>query len=707
MRLTLLFLLLSAVCFSQSKRVPLTVVSGDMSANIKKVISDPVVEVVELERSGSGDIKVTGWIDFKGKVLRVSAGTKITGFPTLANVVIEAGYNQQIFSSNTILVNASVTGSRVSVKWFGATGNGSTDDYATIMKAGETVIKNTSLPRTLYIPPGSYTYSQPLLFSNAGKFFSLNLIGEEGTHFTSAEYSTRLIYTGRDGFAIGYQRARSSLIKGLSIQGPFVPAHRTIAEQFATPYATYAAGVADNRYAPLQGIAIDPNPPASSETTGGSSAVNITECRIFGFTVGVGYSLNGQTYNAENCTIEKVSFENCKAAIAFGQAQIKNNYVRQIISWGGVHTMIDANTYGSLSGLRPTPAFIDGMNLAGGVNRIFNVNSNFTFAAQNIYAELLFEIGRIESPAPWSIKYSTFHFPDEASVPFFPEYHLNGTNGDFETCDFRVYDDKFNKRMILRGDQLAFTNCRFDRPPLEQLPLKEKHRVEYKNCYTGSGFDFGWSNNNTATGTYSFASLRTRGKTVYDMGASTQFMPLYSSMVVEFESTKMDDIIIPSNNHVAINKIGNELHLKLPPTEAARLRVNDYISEYENVNTVFNYESTVRDAFPVYGRIKSIETTGEIILVDVPKHISSVDRAFIYASREHRNSIEDGTVTITNNVNTPLAGDAVDAYPLIIQKGTIWKHLDQKYICTKSGYLNAAAQGKPASMQSQWMLTHQ
>jgi hypothetical protein len=693
---------------------------GDNTKIISGAILDPKINTILVD---TNNIRLNGTINFFGKVLKVEQGATITGTYTLQNAVIDAGYQQKIFSADAAIVNATVTGSMVSVRWFGATGDGVTDDYEAIQRAIDAVIQNKLLPRDLYFPKGIYKISRPLFASNWNgydyQFFSLNLIGESNTHFTSSEYNTRIVYSGNE-FAIGYQRARSSEIRGLSIEGIFNPQFGGYANQFRVTYNSFANGVRDTRHSPLTGIAVDPVENGSgteytqisdrypsmldkyrgSGTRGGSSAVNVKECRIFGFTVGIGYSLNGATLNAENCHAEKVAIDVCKAAFAYGQAQIKDNYIRNSIHWDRVHTVIDCVTYGSVSGLRPTPPYIDGMNIAGGINRIFNINgANFSWSAKNIFAELIYSIGTVKGGTQFSIEDSEFNFPEDA-VGVSPDFHIDATNGYFKSCSFKVYDDEYSKRLILRGDRISFQNCRFDRPPLEQLPLREKHRVDYRNCFTGTGYDFGWEHNNTATGTYHFESLRTRGRTVYDMGAGTQFMPLYSSMVIEFESTKMDDVILPSRNYVALTKIGDNIHFKLEPWESLSLKIDDYICEQENTFPKFYYETGEHNKFPVYGRVTYINyNTGEVILSNVPGNTTSTQQAYIYASREVINHLpyESGgiiynpcgaTIIITNNTNTPLIGDAVDAYTGHIIRGTKWKHQDRTFICTKSGYLN-------------------
>jgi len=73
--------------------------------------------------------------------------------------------------------------------------------------------------KDIYFSKGNYSISKPLVLENDGKFFSLNLIGEDAAQFNQETSEARIICTFSEGFAIGYQMARSSLIKGLVIYG--------------------------------------------------------------------------------------------------------------------------------------------------------------------------------------------------------------------------------------------------------------------------------------------------------------------------------------------------------------------------------------------------------------------------------------------------------------------------------------------------------
>lgn len=509
MRLLFSILLLSNFCFAQIRPVVILPGNADLSTNIRTAISDQNASIISIERPGGGDIRITGTIDFKGKVLKLSSGTKIIGTaPVISNAVIDASYNQQIFSANTKLQNVIVTGLVVSVKWFGATGDGVTDDQPAIQAAGEAIIQNNSLPRTLYFPHGSYRINKELFFYNWSgtdyAFFSLNLLGQEGAYFNNTLTEARIIATHTNTFAIGYQMARSSLIKGLVIQGQFnPPGSGNYREYVSRPYATWANGVADNPTAPYSGIVIDPVDNSNSlgitgryqtlenmyrgtgaNMNSGCSGIKIEQCRISGFAICIAVSLNSITSNAENVHIIDCALEIAKAAVAYGQDQTKDNYIIRCISWERVHTLVDTKNYGRGTGQAP---YVDGWNIAGDVIQLWQLNPlRAACNWRNVFAEGIWRIGDGDAGAGLSIESSTINFKLGELVP---PTHVTGAKIIFKGCVIKYYDNQYNKRMRMIGADYRFEDCELDRVPLfnPAYGFERLTPAQFINCVTGDG----------------------------------------------------------------------------------------------------------------------------------------------------------------------------------------------------------------------------
>jgi hypothetical protein len=312
--------------------------------------------------------------------------------------------------------------------------------------------------KDIYFTKGEYDISKPLHLENNGKFFSLNLIGEDAAHFNLETSEARIVCRFSEGYAIGYQLARSSLIKGLVIYG--------------------TGRGKDERTNVYAAISIDP---LNRGTTSGSSAITIKNCRIRNFTAGIVLSQNGLTLNAENIHVEDCSIDGVKVAYASTHRQSKANTVRNLICWDNVETVFDGKSYGQGLGVMP---YIDGVNVAGSVKQIFNYGPQlFATSAQKIFAENIERIGVIDDAGVGvTIRDSHFDFNWYA----FPSYHFKGNRITFDNCSIRYYDDKNDKRIVIDGVNNMFMNGYADRPFL----MKDAERWE-EHKRTNYYFNYG------------------------------------------------------------------------------------------------------------------------------------------------------------------------------------------------------------------------
>jgi hypothetical protein len=505
--------------------------SSDKTTILQAVLNHPDIKVIELDAQQV--ITISGTLTVPdGKIIKFTNGSKFTGTATIKGATIDADYSYQIFDTSITLRECKLTRELFSVKWFGALGNGIADDQPAIQKAGDTIIFNqtrdiveggetvhlqTLLPRTLYFPPGTYRIGAPLIFHNWNgtyySFFSLNLLGTEAADFNGTAGEAIIDASGiPNTFAIGYQMARSSVIKGLVIRGVFNPdfslrgGYRGYVE---TPYADWAIGfnnVRDNRYSPYSGIVIDPFRNTDSLTEpdrypglesyyrgiakyagSGSSAVRIEECRISGFTVDIMLSPNGQTQQAENIHVVDCTLEVAKVAYASGQDQTKDNFIVRCKSWDRVHTLIDTMSYGAGTG---QPPYVDGWNVAGDVieiYRLFPLRTQCSF--RNIFAESLWRVGTGDGGTGLTIYDSAFNFNQNSTPIIFPPTHIEGSKVKFKNCVLKYYDNEFNKSIRVKGPGYAFEDCEFDRPPILDFAYKNENIISatFRNCRSALG----------------------------------------------------------------------------------------------------------------------------------------------------------------------------------------------------------------------------
>jgi hypothetical protein len=121
----------------------------DKTAIIQSVLNHSDIKTIVLD--AQQQIAISGTLNVPaGKVIKFTNGSKFTGTATISGATIDAGYSYQIFDTTITLANCKVTGNLFSAKWYGATGNGIANDQPAIQKAGDTIISNATLPRTLY-----------------------------------------------------------------------------------------------------------------------------------------------------------------------------------------------------------------------------------------------------------------------------------------------------------------------------------------------------------------------------------------------------------------------------------------------------------------------------------------------------------------------------------------------------------------------------
>lgn len=142
-------------------------------SNLQKLINDfgdiPSVIVLDKSVDITSNLTIPSNVSISwmvGAVFNISSGVTLT-----INSPITVG-NQQLFSGQ-----GNVTGNmtNVNIKWFGAKGDGITDDYLTLTKAISCV---NTIQQSLFIPKGSYYIKLQNTISLSSK---VTISGEEGT----------------------------------------------------------------------------------------------------------------------------------------------------------------------------------------------------------------------------------------------------------------------------------------------------------------------------------------------------------------------------------------------------------------------------------------------------------------------------------------------------------------------------------------------
>jgi hypothetical protein len=333
----------------------------------------------------------------------------------------------------------------VSIRDFGAKCDGATDDYAADSAACAYCIAHPAICSTVSFPVGRSRITKPLMLQNNGRFFTIRLSGALPAKSAPDNYVSGLYCDFKEGPGIGIQLGRGIIIENLSIIGKYMFPYSVTNKNIAsTTFEQWNdKSVVDSRYNPYAGIVIDPHRNASG-STGGTSGVEIRQCAIKQFMVGICLSPNGETLNDEMINMIDDDIEAVRVAIAIGQDQSKEIHIDRLKCWSSTHTILDGLHYGRGTG--GGSVMIEGMNIAGNVNQLFNLNTDrFPLSAKDIYSESLFRIGAVGCGTGSNFINFQIDFLTGPGMPA-ADYLLSGC-ANFYGGTLRYYNDSKTQRL--------------------------------------------------------------------------------------------------------------------------------------------------------------------------------------------------------------------------------------------------------------------
>lgn len=262
----------------------------------------------------------------------------------------------------------------INVKWFGAVGDGATDDRYAIQRAIDYTIYEDTTIKKVYLPKGRYLISAPIQMGYgagvSGNYSSVSLLGDGTPPFRGeANYAGTAIETNYSNApAVNIQGARNSSIDNIT----FIGLNDIVGGLSDTSSANINnwldSGLhanANTRYAPYAAITIDaysgtapgtPYPsvtyPSYSGVSGqyskaASSQVKIRNVHIYKFVAGIVVQPNSDA-NGDFVQIEKAIIENCAYGISVGNSQSRN--MRITDGYINAHTCITNSTHGAQVG---------------------------------------------------------------------------------------------------------------------------------------------------------------------------------------------------------------------------------------------------------------------------------------------------------------------------------------------------------------------
>jgi hypothetical protein len=334
------------------------------------------------------------------------------------------------------------TGS-VDIRSFGAKVDGITDDIIADSTACAFCIANPKTCSEVIFPVGHSRITRPLILSNNGNQFTIHIKGMYPAKEASDGYLSQIICDYKAGPGIGIINGRGIVIENLSIIGKYTFPYSVTNSLIGTlKFSDWVdPTIPDSKYAPYSGITIDPYAGYA-----GTSGVEIRQCAIKQFMVGIALSPNQSTVNDEMINIIDCDIEAVRVAIAIGQDQSKTISITGLKVWASVLTVLDGIHYGRGTG--GGSVFCENWNIAGNCNELFDLNTDrFPLSAKDIYSESLFRIGNVGNGVGANFINFQIDFLTGAGLPA-ADYLIAGQANLYGGM-LRYYDNQGNHRMNL------------------------------------------------------------------------------------------------------------------------------------------------------------------------------------------------------------------------------------------------------------------
>jgi hypothetical protein len=401
----------------------------------------------------------------------------------------------------------------INAKWFGATGNGSTDDTYNLQRWINYTIRNMGTYSKMYLPRGRYKISNGLVIlkdangDGTPEFVTVEMKGDAFSYGLSGSMASSVIYAShKDNFALAIQWGKGCRISNIGLDGENQISSLTQSQIYSGDKTLFfGSGVRTNNKSPYAGFVVDPfhATPASLDKyprmetyynalpntgTTGSTDVIFDNIYVEKFVVGVIFSPNGTSQNAEACVISNAWIQNCADAISNAQSQTRTNQVKNLKVWGRVHTIFNQSSWGQGTGVAP---YVYDVNIADYNYQLLNLTAGWSGASFiNVYSELLFRLGSWGAGVgglPVSFVNCYFDIP---TAGYYTSSKFIFNEAVFTGCTIRQYNGKTGY-ITAGGNRLTFINCMLSGPVIPyrdvtNLPQANiwSARVKYINCTT-------------------------------------------------------------------------------------------------------------------------------------------------------------------------------------------------------------------------------
>lgn len=387
---------------------------GDQTTRIQSVLNNGEVYDLVFDK---GTVIINGTLDVPaGKRIIFRGDGALSGTGTVeGDGTFECISSFHIFKS-TLKVKIKPDTLEWNAKWFGAKGDGSTDDSPACQRWVDNGI--LAAYHHWFIPTGRYRLDKGILWrkdngSGQPQFIvNATVRGAQKAYGSVSPVNCTIIEPAANTFGFGFHCVKGMVVTSIGGVGKneqcaaLAGNPHLFLEDPAAVYVT--SGVRDVPYSPHAIFVIDPI--AEDDTTepnrypgfesyyvatsvGGSTDVVISNCFASNAVVGFALSPHNTPQNADHCLIQDCWAYGNKVGWSLGQSQNRTINIDRCACWGATETIFDTRRYGDGTGGMPE---VTRFNAAGGnkfLCRIAAFDQNNGIMFRDCHLELMYSFG--------------------------------------------------------------------------------------------------------------------------------------------------------------------------------------------------------------------------------------------------------------------------------------------------------------------------
>jgi hypothetical protein len=384
---------------------------ADRTAALQAIFNESTVSEVVIDY---GDITINGVLNIPANKRIVFRGSgALTGTGSVNGGIVIADAEAHIFKGTLTVQPSRVLNGELSMKWFGAVGDGTGDDQPAMQRCIQSGVASGIY--NWYIPAGRYPLSKGLLWRKADGAFlpNVKIRGASKGYGNASPLNGTLLMPAGNTFAIGLERVKGLELYGIGGEGVnYAPSSlhgSNPAAFYEDPAASYVSpGVRDDTYSPHAFIVIDPFSNASTPIgkqypgfesyyintpAGGSTDVLIDGCWARSFVVGYCITPHNTPQNGDHIKIVNCWADGNKVGWSLGQSQNRTIQIDRCGCWGATETVVDCRTFGDGTSGMPEVTM---MNVAGGnkyLCKIAGFDQNNGICFRDCHLELIWALG--------------------------------------------------------------------------------------------------------------------------------------------------------------------------------------------------------------------------------------------------------------------------------------------------------------------------